>query len=338
MTSRSSRLPSAGFSPESCLRRARQVMDIEIAALARTRDALGPAFAEAVALMLAAVAARGKIVLTGVGKNQPVAEKISATLASTGSPSVVLNPVQAMHGDIGMLAADDVLLALSFSGESEELLALMPAVGRLGIPVIGLTGDPAGSLAGCCRIVLPVVIEREACPFNMAPTASTTATLALGDALAMALREARGLKRDDYARLHPAGAIGRTLLTRVADIMRTGGRIATVGLAATVQDAIVAMTRAQAGAACVIGRSGRLAGIFTDGDLRRHLTRAPSALSMPVREVMSARPVTVRAGQLAADVLRLFESHKIDDLPVVDEKGRLVGCVDIQDLPRLKIL
>ncbi|MDD5706921.1 MAG: KpsF/GutQ family sugar-phosphate isomerase [Kiritimatiellae bacterium] len=321
-----------------CLRHARQVIDVEIEALRRTRDALGQAFVATVELMLAAIERHGKIVVTGVGKNLPIAEKISATLASTGSTSVVLNPVQALHGDLGILAAGDVLLALSFSGESDELLALMPAVRRLDVPIVGLTGRPDSSLAACCQVVLPVAIEREACPFNMAPTASTTATLAVGDALAMVLLDARGFQRDDYARLHPAGAIGRALLTRVSDIMRTGERIATVGSAASVQDALVAMTRAQAGMACILNADGTLAGIFTDGDLRRQLTRSANSLSMPIREVMTAKPISACASQLAVDVLRLFEDHHIDDLPVVDENGLLVGCVDIQDLPRLKIL
>ncbi len=323
---------------EACLRLAAQAIDIEIEALRLTRDAIGASFADAVDLMLKAVSRHGKIVVTGVGKNLPIAEKISATLASTGAASVVLNPVQAMHGDLGMLDRNDILLALSFSGASEELLVLMPAVRRLGVPVIGITGCRDSPLAGCCNLVLDVAIAREACPFNMAPTASTTATLALGDALAMVLLDARGFRRDDYARLHPAGAIGRTLLTRVADIMRTGARVASVPLEASVQDALVAMTSARVGAACVVDPLGKLAGIFTDGDLRRHLTSNPQALAMPLSQAMTSKPIRVRAEQLAVDVLRLFERHKIDDLPVVDDEDILVGYIDIQDLPRLKII
>ena len=317
---------------------ARQVLDIEIEALRRTRAALGGAFEQAIGLMLATIARPAKLVVTGVGKNLPIAEKISATLASTGSTSVVLNPVQALHGDLGILAAGDVLLALSFSGTSDEILALIPAVRRLGVPVIALTGCLDSPLAACSEIVLPVVVDREACPFNMAPTASTTATLALGDALAMVLLEARGFKRQDYARLHPAGAIGRTLLTRVADIMRRPPRIAVVSSGATVQDAILAMTRAKSGSACVVDDANHLAGIFTDGDLRRHLTATPDLLTRPVAAVMTREPIRVAADQLAVDVLQLFERHQIDDLPVVDAQGSLAGCIDIQDLPRLKIL
>lgn len=332
------RAPRSLLTREACLDRAREAIDVEIEALRRTRAALGDPLADAVELLLKTIARHGKIVVTGVGKNLPVAEKISATLASTGAASVVLNPVQAMHGDLGILGRRDVLLALSFSGASDELLALMPAVRRLGVPVIGITGRRDSPLAGCCRVVLTVAIEREACPFNMVPTASTTATLALGDALAVVLLEARGFQREDYALLHPAGAIGRTLLTRVSDIMRTGAQIASVPLTATVQDALVAMTGARVGAACVVDERGLLAGIFTDGDLRRHLTRSPLALNLPLREAMTPRPIRVQAGQLAVDVLRLFERHKIDDLPVVDGDERLVGYVDIQDLPRLKII
>ncbi len=317
---------------------ARQVFDVEIEALRRTRAALDTAFEKAVGLMLAAVARPAKIVVTGVGKNLPVAEKISATLASTGSTSVVLNPVQAMHGDLGILAAGDVLLALSFSGTSDEILALIPAVRRLGVPVIALTGCRDSPLAACSEVVLPVVIDREACPFNMAPTASTTATLALGDALAMVLLEARGFRRQDYARLHPAGAIGRTLLTRVADIMRRPPHVAVVPRGASVQDAVLAMTRSKSGSACVVDDANHLAGIFTDGDLRRHLTATPDLLTRPVAAVMTREPIRVAADQLAVDVLQLFERHQIDDLPVVDAQGSLAGCIDIQDLPRLKIL
>jgi arabinose-5-phosphate isomerase len=318
--------------------RARTVMEIEIAGMQRARDALGEGFARAVELLLHVLGRNGRLVVTGVGKSLHIAEKLSATLASTGSTSVVLNPMQAMHGDLGMLADADALLALSFSGDSDELLALLPAVKRRGIPIVALTGGVESSLARHSDVVIPIVIEREACPFNMAPTASTTATLAVGDALAMVLLDARGFDKEDYARLHPAGAIGRALLCRVADIMRTGDRVATVPLAATVQDTIVAMTGAKAGSACIVDPDGRLAGIFTDGDLRRLLPTRADLLAAPIRSVMTTRPTCVRPDQLAVEALRVFEQRKIDDLPVVDRENRLVGCIDIQDLPRLKLL
>ncbi len=318
--------------------RAKQVMDVEIEGMQMARDAIGEGFTKAVTLLLGVLERHGRIVVTGVGKSLHIAEKISATLASTGSTSVVLNPMQAMHGDLGILGDHDALLALSFSGESDELLVLVPVVKRRGIPIIALTGGTASSLAGFSDAVIPVAVTREACPFNMAPTTSTTATLALGDALAMVLLEARGFHKEDYARLHPAGAIGRALLCRVADIMRTGDRLAAVPQTACVKDAIVAMTGAKSGSACIVDPHNRLTGIFTDGDLRRLLAVRDDLLTAPVRDVMTARPVHVRQDQLAVEALRIFEKRKIDDLPVVDADGKLAGCIDIQDLPRLKLM
>lgn len=320
------------------LQHARQVLDTEIEGLKQVRDTLGEGFVATVQLFLRILDESGKIVVSGVGKNLHIAEKISATLASTGSTSVVLNPVQAMHGDLGIIGSRDALLALSYSGESDELLVLMPAVKRLGIPVVAMTGRPDSSLAKCSDVVLPVTITNEACPFNLAPTTSTTATLAAGDALAMVLLAARGFDKDDYAKLHPAGAIGRALLYRVRDIMRTGEKLAVLPLNATVQDAIVAMTRAKCGSACVTHADGRLAGIFTDGDLRRQLASGHDILRLPLTDAMTRNPTTVREDQLAVDVLRIFETRKIDDLPVVNDDGCLTGCVDIQDLPRMKVI
>lgn len=320
------------------VRRARQVLDLEIEGLQQVRKSLGCAFTRAVDLMLKTLNGGGKIVVTGIGKNLHIAEKISATLASTGSTSVVLNPAQAMHGDIGILASRDILLALSYSGESSELISLIPVVRRLGIPVVALTGVVESTLGKCADAVVPVTVAREACPFNIAPTTSTTATLAVGDALAMVLLEARGFRKEDYAKLHPGGAIGRTLLFRVRDIMRTGNRLAKVPVGARVKDAILAMTEARSGSAGVIDRRGVLKGIFTDGDLRRRLPTTRNIIELPMTEVMTPSPITVGEDALAVDVLRIFEERNIDDLPVVDGQGRLVGAVDIQDLPKLKIM
>ncbi|MCL1887754.1 MAG: KpsF/GutQ family sugar-phosphate isomerase [Kiritimatiellaeota bacterium] len=322
---------------EQILFRAREVLDIEINGLARSRDALDGAFAEAVKRIIAALDNGGKIVVTGIGKSFLIAEKISATLASTGSTSVVLNPVQAMHGDLGIVTDRDILVALSYSGESDELVNLMPAVRRLGLPVIALTGNPRSSLAGFSDVVLLVDAGHEACPFKLAPTTSTTATLAVGDALAMVLLDARDFRQEDYARLHPAGAIGRALLLTVRDVMRSGDKVAVLKPGATVQDAVIAMTRAQSGCACMVDAAGVLLGIFTDGDLRRGILNDPDFLARPASGVMTANPKHVRENQLAAEVLKIFEVHKIDDLPVVDGEGRLAGCVDIQDLPRMKV-
>jgi arabinose-5-phosphate isomerase len=320
------------------LSRARQVLDIEIEGLRTAQAALGEDFLATAHLLLETLDQGGKIVVTGVGKNLHIAEKLSATLASTGSTSVVMNPIQAMHGDLGMIAGEDVLLALSFSGESEEVIKLIPAVRRLGIRVIGMVGDPDSTLARLSDAVLTVRIGREACPFGMAPTTSTTATLAVGDALAMVLIEARHFDKARYARLHPAGAIGRALVLRVRDIMRAGEHMARVPPSATVMDGIMAMTAAKSGAALIAHPDGRLAGIFTDGDLRRLLSGGQEILRRPVEAVMTRTPVSVTDDAFAVDVLRVFEKYKIDDLPVVDAEGRLVGYVDIQDLPKMKVM
>lgn len=320
------------------IHRAQEVIDIEIEGLQKARNGLGHEFADAIALILECLDKNGKVVVTGIGKNFHIAQKVSATLASTGSTSVVLDPTQAMHGDLGILSKDDVLLALSYSGESEELLALLPIVKRSGVKIIAVTGSPDSTLAKSSEVVIASTVEREACPFNMAPTASTTATLAVGDALAMVLLEARGFGKEDYAKLHPGGAIGRALLLRVSDIMRTADRLASVKKDAKVKDALVAMTQARAGSAGVVDDGNRVLGIFTDGDLRRHIAKHADLLGMPIQDVMTPSPVTLAADQLAIDVLKIYEEHNIDDVLVVDEEGRLVGAVDIQDLPKLKIL
>jgi arabinose-5-phosphate isomerase len=236
------------------------------------------------------------------------------------------------------VAENDVLLALSFSGESEEVIKLIPAVRRLGIPVIGMVGVTDSSLARLSDVALPVRIGKEACPFGMAPTTSTTATLAVGDALAMTLLDARQFKMESYAKLHPAGAIGRALVLRVRDIMRTGEKVARLPVTATVTEAIMAMTAAKSGAALIARDDGKLAGIFTDGDLRRQISKGENLLPLPVSDYMTREPVSVRADALAVDVLRVFEAYKIDDLPVLDPDGTLVGCVDIQDLPKMKVM
>ena len=322
------------------LQHARTIFDVEIEGVAAVRDSIGDSFVKAVELLLAALDKGGKIVVTGVGKNLHIAEKISATLASTGSTSVVLNPSQAIHGDLGILAQNDILIALSYSGESEEIKTLLPCVRRLGIPVVAVTGNAESSLGTLSQIVVEARVPREACPFGMAPTASTTATLALGDALAMTLLECRGFRKEDFAKLHPGGAIGKALLLRAGDIMRTGENIAVVAPTAPLLDAVVAMTHARSGAACIVAADGGLGGILTDGDFRRHVAKDPAVLTSnrPVSEFMTPHPLHVHDRQLAVDVLRIFEKHKIDDLPVLDSGERLVGVIDIQDLPKLKVM
>jgi arabinose-5-phosphate isomerase len=320
------------------LEQAQAVIDCEVDGLASVRANLVHGFQETVETVLRCLDQGHKIVVTGMGKNLHIAEKISATLTSTGSTSVVLNPAQAMHGDLGILQAGDVLLVLSYSGESEEVLNLLPPAKRLNVTIIGVTGVPDSTLARHCDIVACVTVPREACPFNMAPTASTTATLAWGDALAMVLLDARGFQRDDYAKLHPGGAIGRSLLLRVSDIMRSGNRLAKVLHTADVKTVLLAMTEARSGSAALVDAEGMLKGVFTDGDLRRHIGRYPDILNMPVSTFMTPKPVTVREDALAVDVLNIFETHNIDDLIVIDAFHRVTGAVDIQDLPKMKVL
>jgi arabinose-5-phosphate isomerase len=323
---------------DAMIARAKQVMDIEIEGLRLAQADLGEGFTKSVRLILRTLENNGKIICTGVGKNLHIAEKLSATLASTGSKSVFMNPMQAMHGDLGMIAEHDVLLALSFSGESDEVIKLIPAVRRLNIHVIGMVGNTDNSLARMSDVVLCIKIDKEACPFGMAPTTSTTATLAVGDALAMVLLDARKFKKENYAKLHPSGAIGRALILHVYDIMRTGEKIARLTESATVKDAIMAMTAAKSGAALIADEKGHLAGIFTDGDLRRQLSKGENILNACVSDYMTKKPVFVKTDAYAVDVLRVFEKFKIDDLPVVDEAGLLAGYVDIQDLPKMKVM
>ena len=264
---------------------------------------------------------------------------MSAIFASTGVNSIVLNPVQAMHGDLGMTGADDVLLALSFSGESEEVVRLIPAVRRHGLKVVALVGNPESTLAKLADVVLEIPCGKEACPFGMAPTNSTTATMAMGDALAMVMIDVQAFDRERYALNHPAGAIGRALVLKVSDVMRTGDHVARVAPETTVLDTLLAMTKAQGGSAVVVNPDGTLAGIFTDGDFRRRIAvEAAFGLSTPVSAVMTANPLFIRDDAYAVDLLKVFERRRIDDLPVCDAAGRVLGVVDIQDLPKMKVL
>ncbi|MBR6802857.1 MAG: KpsF/GutQ family sugar-phosphate isomerase [Kiritimatiellae bacterium] len=324
---------------DEMLARAHEVIATEIDGLHKTDAGLDATFCEIAKAILTTLEQGGKLVVTGVGKNIHVGEKIAATMASTGTTAVLLNPVQAMHGDLGMVTEKDIVLAISFSGESDEVIRLLPSLRRIGVKIIGMTGNKTSSLAKDSDWVYYIDCGPEACPFNMAPTTSTTATLALGDALAMVLLEARGFKKENFALYHPAGAIGRALLFRVKDIMRTGDRLVSLTESATVQDAVVAMTSAKSGCACVVDAAGKLLGIFTDGDLRRLLSDPASApMARKLTEVMIHNPISVSLGALAVEVLHIFEHHKVDDLPVVDAEGCLVGTIDIQDLPRMKIL
>jgi arabinose-5-phosphate isomerase len=320
------------------IKRAQEIIGVEIRELNRVRRSLDKRFSRAVRLILESLKRGGKIVVTGVGKNYYVGQKISATLSSTGSTSVVLHPSQAVHGDLGILSPADILLALSYSGESAELMEIIPAARRQGVKIVAVTGVAESAVAKICDEIIYIPIAREACPFNLAPTASTTAALAVGDALAIVLLEARGFKKEDYAKLHPGGTIGRTLLLKVKDIMRKGDRLARVTINARVKDAILAMTSTRSGAVGIVNGKGKVAGIFTDGDLRRMISKKLNIPEQPIREVMTPSPVTIRENSLAVDALKIYEERAIDDLLVVDVRKRLVGMVDIQDLPKFKIL
>lgn len=318
--------------------RAREVFDIEIEGLKAVRDSLDETFDKTIELILGTLEKGGLVVVTGVGKNLHIAEKMSAIFASTGTRSIVLNPVQAMHGDLGMVSSKDILLALSFSGESEEVVKLIPAIRRHGLKVVSLTGNPKSTLAEMSDIHLNIPCGKEACPFGMAPTNSTTATMAMGDALAMVLIDAQKFPIQDYAMNHPAGAIGRALVMKVTDIMRSGDRFASVTPKATVMEALMAMTKAKSGSAAIVDDEGCLVGIFTDGDFRRAVSEGRSDLDASVSTVMTAPAMFVRDDVYAAELLKIFEKKRIDDLPVCDAVGKVVGIVDIQDLPKMKIM
>ena len=320
------------------LAEAQKVFDIELAALKAVRQQLDDSFNEAVELVVDTLRKRGKIVIVGIGKSGNVGHKIAATLTSTGTTSVVLNSVDALHGDLGIVNDGDLILALSYSGESEELLNLLPALKRFSVRIISLTGVSKSALARHSDLVLNVRVPREACPFNLAPTSSTTAMLVMGDALAMAVLKARGFKQSDYAKFHPSGAIGRAMLLRVGDIMRRGERSAVVADDLSVREGLLAMTAAKSGCLTIVDRKGRLAGVFTDGDFRRHMGTDENLLARPLKAVMTRNPVRIREDALAVEALKVFNERNIDDLVIVNAKQEPVGLVDLQDLPKLKLM
>ena len=314
------------------------MFDIELAALKAVRAQLDKSFDGAIALLVEALQRRGKIVVVGIGKSGNIGQKIAATLTSTGSTAVMLNSVDALHGDVGIVNDGDVILALSYSGESEELLNLLPALKRFSVKLISLTGNFKSSLARHSDLTLNVKVPKEACPFNLAPTSSTTAMLVMGDALAMAVLQARGFKQSDYARLHPSGAIGRTMLLRVGDIMRTGERNAVAGENLPVKEALLVMTHAKSGSLSVVNARGKLVGVFTDGDFRRRMATDENLLAQPLKNVMTHNPICIGENALAVEALKVFNERNIDDLIVVNAKHEPVGLVDSQDLPKLKIM
>ncbi len=323
---------------DKLLELARDVFDIEIEGLANVRDNLDGGFVELVSACIEVLDGGGKLVLSGVGKSGHIGKKIAATLSSTGSTAVFMHPVEAMHGDLGLLSANDLLITLSYSGETEELLQALPSAKRLNAKIAAITATQESSLSRWSDIVVEMPVPREACPFNLAPTSTTTALLALGDALAMTLLRLRGFSKDDYGRLHPGGAIGKAVTMKVSDIMRSGERLAVLGPDASVKDTLLAMTKARSGSAVVVNADGAPLGIFTDGDFRRHAESDLQVLDKPVSEVMTRNPATLSADDMAVEALKIVESKHIDDIIVVDVEGKLVGLVDIQDLPGLKLM
>jgi arabinose-5-phosphate isomerase len=320
---------------QQALASARRVLTIEASAVATLASRLDAQFACAVELVLAC---KGRTVVSGIGKSGHVARKIASTLASTGTPAFFLHPAEASHGDLGMLTGEDVMIALSNSGESGELLAIVPLAKRRGARLIAITGNAQSSLAREADAHLDAGVAEEACPLGLAPTASTTAALALGDALAVALLEARGFGAEDFARSHPGGALGRRLLTHVSDVMRQGNAVPSVLRGSSLAEAVLEISRKGMGMTAVLGPDQHVLGIFTDGDLRRTLERAVDLRNTQVEQVMTANPRTVRPGQLAVDAVRLMEDHRISQVLVVDEAGRLIGALNMHDLFRAKVL
>jgi arabinose-5-phosphate isomerase len=320
------------------LEKARRVFDVELEEIQQLKRRLDGAFVRAVELILESLRNRGKIVVCGVGKSGHVGEKIAATLTSTGSSAVFLNSLNALHGDLGVVNDGDVVLCLSYSGETEELNNLIPALARFDVKIISLTGNAQSFLAKQSDVHLDVGVEQEACPLQLAPTSSTTAMLVLGDALAMVLLEARGFGREDFARYHPAGRIGRSLLLTVKQIMRNGDQMAIVAPNMTVREVLQQMTRRRAGAAVAVSAERELVGIFTHGDFARHFQQDAMLGEKAVEGFLTKDPVTIGGDSLAAEVLRVLKQHRIDDLIVVDEANRPIGIVDSQDLARLKLL
>ena len=327
-------LPAA-VDDEQLLASARRALVIEARALETLTPRLGPAFAQACRICLEC---RGRVVVTGMGKSGHIAGKIAATLASTGTPAFFLHPAEAGHGDLGMITRSDAVLALSNSGETPELVLLLPHLKRLAVPLIVMSGKSDSTLGRAADVALDVGVPEEACPFNLAPTASTTATLAMGDALAVAVLEARGFTRADFARSHPGGALGRKLLLHVEDLMRTGDAIPRIAADAPLSAGLLEMSRKGLGMTVVVDAGERILGVFTDGDLRRALDRQIDVHATVMSTVMTAGGRTIGARELAAAAVHLMEVHRVTALPVVDARGCLVGALNIHDLMRAGVV
>lgn len=318
---------------------AREIIEREIVELQALAERVGPDFDRGLDLLKQALDRRNKIIVCGVGKSDQIGSKFAATLNSTGAPAVVLHAQNALHGDLGIVSEGDVAVILSYSGETEELVTLLPHLRRFASALIGVTGHPDSSLGRACDVVLDVKVGREACPLNLAPTSSSTAMLVLSDALAMVLMQARGFRSEDFAALHPNGALGQRLLLTVADVMRTDSRLPLVRETGNALEALKVMTGSRAGAAIVVDADGRLAGVFTHGDFARcYQSEGPALAHKPLARLMTANPVTIRSDRLAVEAVRLFEEHRIDDLIVIDADNRPVGLIDSQDLSRMRLV
>ncbi|PHV34214.1 arabinose-5-phosphate isomerase [Janthinobacterium sp. BJB312] len=316
---------------------ARTTLQIESDAIValHARLATDDSVGRAVALLLQC---KGRVVVSGIGKSGHIARKIAATLASTGTPALFVHPAEAAHGDLGMVTSEDAFIAISYSGESSELMAIMPVVKRMGGVLISMTGKPNSSLAQLADVHLDVSVEKEACPLNLAPTASTTVTLALGDALAVALLDLRGFKEEDFARSHPGGALGRRLLTHVHDVMRSGERVPQVPVDASLLQALEEMTKKGMGMTAVVDADNRPVGVFTDGDLRRMFERVQDFTQVAIRDVMHAQPRSIAPERLAVDAVAVMEQFRINQMLVVDADGKLVGALHIHDLTQAKVI
>ncbi len=323
------------LSAPSLLQLARDTLDIEAAALQGLKARLDERFVRAVDMMLHV---QGRVVVTGMGKSGHIGRKIAATLASTGTPAMFVHPAEASHGDLGMIKQVDVVLAISNSGESDELVAILPVLKRQGVPLIAMTGGMQSSLARHADVVLDSSVEKEACPLNLAPTASTTAQLALGDALAVALLDARGFKPEDFARSHPGGSLGRRLLTHVADVMRSGEQVPRVLADAGFSELMREMSRKGLGASAVVDAQDRVLGIFTDGDLRRLIEKGQDLRALTAAQVMHANPRTIGRDALAVEAAEMMEQHRITSILVVDAQGLLCGALNSNDLMRAKVI
>lgn len=330
-----SKQASPALDADRAIRLAHETLEIEAAAVLGLRQRIGTPFAQAVALMLKVP---GRVVVMGMGKSGHIGRKVAATLASTGTPAMFVHPAEASHGDLGMVTAADLLLGISNSGESEELTAILPVLKRQGVPLIAMTGNPQSTLGRHADLVLDTAVEKEACPLNLAPTASTTAQLALGDALAVALLDARGFKAEDFARSHPGGSLGRKLLTHVSDVMRQGEAVPKVSADAGFSVIMREMSAKGLGATAIVDDADRVLGIFTDGDLRRLLEKGVDVREGSAQQFMHANPVTIQHDALAVEAAELMEQRRITSVLVVDGEGRLCGALNSNDLMRAKVI